>query len=104
MLKELISPLNMHWSLHFGWLDIAEVLIIIGFLYAIYRKFIKNTQAEKLVRGILFLVFFWALSEVLMRIDLTILGMFLRSMVMLISLSLIVIFQPELRRFLGYLG
>ena len=30
--------------------------------------------------------------------------MFLRSIVSLIALSLIVIFQPELRRFLGYLG
>ena len=104
MLKELITPLNIHWSLHFGWLDIAEVLIIVAFLYAVYRKFIKNTQAEKLVRGILIIVLMWAFSEVLMRIDLTILGMFLRAMVMMISLSLIVIFQPELRRFLGYLG
>ena len=104
MLEELIKLLNMHISLKFGWLDIAEILVIIAFLYAVYRKFIKNTQAEKLVRGILFLVFFWACSEVLIRIDLTILGMFLRALVMLISLSLIVIFQPELRRFLGYLG
>ena len=30
--------------------------------------------------------------------------MFLKSVVALVSLSLIVIFQPELRRFLGYLG
>ncbi|MBR1943486.1 diadenylate cyclase CdaA [bacterium] len=104
MIKELLTPLQIQWSLHFGWLDIAEILVIIGFLYAVYRKFIKNTQAEKLVKGILFLVLMWAFSELLVRIDLTILGMFLRALVMLISLSLIVIFQPELRRFLGYLG
>ena len=30
--------------------------------------------------------------------------MFLKAIVMLVSLSLIVIFQPELRRFLGFLG
>lgn len=104
MLEELITPLNMHLSLKFGWLDIVEVIIIVCFLYAVYRKFIRNTQAEKLVKGLLFIVLMWAFSEVLMRIDLTILGMFLRAMVMMISLSLIVIFQPELRRFLGYLG
>ena len=46
----------------------------------------------------------WAFSELLIRIDLTILGMFVRALVSIISLSLIVIFQPELRRFLGYLG
>ena len=73
-------------------------------LYAVYRKFIKNTQAEKLVKGILYLVLAWAFSELLIRIDLTILGMFVRALVSIISLSLIVIFQPELRRFLGYLG
>jgi len=104
MIEELLTPLQIQWSLHFGWLDIVEILVIIGFLYAVYRKFIKNTQAEKLVKGILFLVLMWAFSELLVRIDLTILGMFLRALVMLISLSLIVIFQPELRRFLGYLG
>jgi diadenylate cyclase len=37
-------------------------------------------------------------------IDLRIIGVFFKSLVTLIALSLIVIFQPELRRFLGYLG
>lgn len=109
MLKELITPIliqlnTLKPSIKFGWLDIAEILIIVAFLYAVYRKFIKNTQAEKLVKGILFLALTWAFSELLIRIDLNILGMFLRALVMMISLSLIVIFQPELRRFLGYLG
>ena len=50
------------------------------------------------------MVFAWILSEILILINLSILGVFLKAMVTLISLSLIVIFQPELRRFLGYLG
>ena len=44
------------------------------------------------------------MSEVLILINLRILGLFLKGLVTVISLSLIVIFQPELRRFLGYLG
>ena len=52
----------------------------------------------------MFLAFGWILAEVLIRIDLIILGVFLKSLITLISLSLIVIFQPELRRFLSYLG
>ena len=109
MLNELIQTFQtqlgtMHLSIKFGWLDIAEILIIVAFLYAVYRKFIKNTQAEKLVKGILFLALMWFFSELLIRIDLNILGMFLRTTVLMIALSLIVIFQPELRRFLGYLG
>jgi diadenylate cyclase len=92
----------LHWSL--SWLNVSEVLIIVAIVLTFYRKFIKNTQSEKLVKGIVFLFLAWIFSEILIVFDLNILGIFLKSMVTLISLSLIVIFQPELRRFLGYLG
>lgn len=92
----------MHWS--FTWLNVMEVTIIAVFILAFYKRFIKNTQAEKLVRGIVFLFLAWAFSEVLIAFHLNILGVFIKSLVALIALSLIVIFQPELRRFLGYLG
>lgn len=92
----------MHWS--FSWLNVTEVLVIVFTLLAFYKKFIKNTQSEKLVRGIFFLFIAWGVSEALIAVDLNILGVFIKSLVTLIALSLIVIFQPELRRFLGYLG
>ncbi len=91
-------------NLSFNLLNISEILIIAILIFAFYKKFIKNTQAEKLVKGLLFLAFGWILAEVLIRVDLIILGVFLKSLITLISLSLIVIFQPELRRFLSYLG
>ena len=47
-------------DLSFNWLNFAEVLIIVATMYAVYRKFIKNTQAEKLVKGILYLALAWA--------------------------------------------
>ena len=81
-----------------------ELAIIAGIVLTFYKRFIQHTPAEKLVRGIMFLVFTWIFAEVLNILNLNILGMFLKSLVTLISLSLIVIFQPELRRFLGYLG
>lgn len=92
----------LQWS--FTWLNVTEVLIIVVTVFAFYRKFIKNTQSEKLVKGIFFLFLTWVVSEILIMLDLNILGVFLKSLVTLIALSLIVIFQPELRRFLGYLG
>ena len=92
----------LHWS--FNWLNVSEVLIIVIVVFAFYRRFIKNTQSEKLVKGIFFLILAWLFSEVLIALDLNILGVFIKSLVTLIALSLIVIFQPELRRFLGYLG
>jgi diadenylate cyclase len=92
----------INWS--FNWLNVSEVVVIVTAVLLFYKRFIKNTQSEKLVRGIAFLILGWILSEVLISLDLRILGMFLKTLVTLISLSLIVIFQPELRRFLGYLG
>jgi len=93
---------QLKWSL--TWVNGIEILIIASTLYLFYIKFIKNTSSEKLVKGLFILIFLWIMSEVLTLINLTILGLFLKGMVMVVSLSLIVIFQPELRRFLGYLG
>ncbi len=91
-------------ELTFNWSDFIQIAFLAGLLLFLYKKFIKNTSSEKFVKGILILVCFWVLSEILLRIDLKIIGMFLKSIVTLVSLSLIVIFQPELRRFLGFLG
>ena len=91
-------------DLSFSWTNIVEIFVIVLILWLFYKKFIKNTQSEKFVKGASFLVFLWIFSEILIRFDLKILGVFLKAIVTLISLSLIVIFQPELRRFLGFLG
>lgn len=91
-------------DLSFSWTNIVEIFVIVLILWLFYKKFIKNTQSEKFVKGAFFLVFLWIFSEILIRFDLKILGVFLKAIVTLISLSLIVIFQPELRRFLGFLG
>ena len=95
-----ISTLEMT----FNWSDFIQIAFLAILLLLLYRKFIKNTSSEKFVKGLLILVCAWAVSEILMRIDLKIIGMFLKSIVTLVSLSLIVIFQPELRKFLGFLG
>lgn len=91
-------------ELSFNWSDFCQIVFLTAVLLFLYKKFIKNTSSEKFVKGLLILVCVWVFSEILMRIDLKIIGMFLKSIVTLVSLSLIVIFQPELRRFLGFLG
>ena len=97
------SALNqLKWSL--TWVNIIEIIVIAVTLYLFYIKFIKNTSSEKLVKGLFILIFMWIMSEVLTLINLTILGLFVKGLITVVALSLIVIFQPELRRFLGYLG
>ena len=107
MFEFFVKPLQTQFlnSLsNLGWINTLEILLIVTIVLVFYKKFIEHTQSEKLVRGLLFLFFARIFSEILTMLNLTILGMFLKSLVALISLSLIVIFQPELRRFLGYLG
>lgn len=87
-----------------GWKNVFEVLVIVAVIIFFYEKFIKNTNSEKFVKGVIALVFLWIFSEILVALDLNILGVFIRTVVSLVALSLIVVFQPELRRFLGYLG
>jgi len=107
MLNEILSYLQfqigtLDWSLSLT--NVFEIAIIVGILFFFYKKFIKDSQSEKFVKGVFFLIFLWVLSEILIRLNLKILGVFLKSVVTLISLSLVVIFQPELRKFLGFLG
>lgn len=107
MYESLLIPLQQQLLSifsQFNWRNALEILVIVFVVMLFYRKYIRHTQSEKLVRGLMFLFIAWILSEILYLLNLPILGMFLKALVALISLSLIVIFQPELRRFLGYLG
>lgn len=98
--------LNQLKTLHLtlNWVNVLEVLIIAAFIFLIYQKFIKGTQSEKLVKGIFILLFAWLFSEILIKFNLLILGVFLRTMVSVIMFGAVIIFQPEIRKFLGYLG
>ena len=89
----------------FTWKDIIQVLIVIVILIYVYMKFIKNTQAEKLVRGILlFIIVAWIFSAVLIEFQFEILGQVAQYLLTGILLSLVIVFQPELRRLLVHLG
>ena len=87
-----------------SWMNIGEVFIIAITLLYVYRRFIRNTQSEKLVKGLFFLAVAWIFSYLLIALNVRIIGCFIQLLVFVITLSLIVIFQPELRRLLGYLG
>ena len=99
----LISQLQtINWS--FTLTNVTEVFVIFLILFVIYKKFIKGTQSEKLVKGIFILLLTWLFSEFLIKINLQILGVFLRTMINIIMFGAVIIFQPEIRKFLGYLG
>lgn len=88
----------------FDLIDMIQLLLIFVFLWFVYSQYIKGTHSEKLVKGLMVLIVAWGLSEVLVLVGLSILGFFLKALIAIIVFSLVVVFQPELRKFLGYLG
>ncbi len=85
--------------------DGAQILVIVLIVTYIYMRFIKNTQAEKLVRGILlFIVAAWVFSAVLIALHFEILGQIAQYLLTGIMLSMVIVFQPELRKLLVHLG
>ncbi|MDW2958266.1 MAG: diadenylate cyclase CdaA [Alphaproteobacteria bacterium] len=88
----------------FGLGNLIQVFIIVVCIWLFYSTFIKNTQSEKLVRGLLGLAGLWVLSFVLSWAHLNLLATFLQYTALFLSLSLIVVFQPELRKFVALMG
>ncbi len=86
------------------WLNIIQIFIIGIAVYAFYIGFIKNTSSEKLVRGLFGLGVLWGISFILPWIHLNLLGRFLHWLALFLSVALIVIFQPELRKLLALMG
>ena len=84
---------------------LIQVLIIGLFLWLAYKKLVKNSPAEKTVKGIVFfLVIMWLIGEAFSLFHLRILSGLLKNLIILLLLSFVVIFQPELRRLMARFG
>jgi diadenylate cyclase len=87
--------------------NIIELIILLFLIVTIgvglYRWYVitKGTPTQRLINGAVLVILALVLSKIF---NLRILGGILESIVNIIIFSLIVIFQPELRRLLGYLG
>jgi diadenylate cyclase len=87
-----------------NWTGLIQILIITAMLWMFYRTFIKNTSSEKMVHGLVSLGLLWLASFIMEWMRLNLLAGFLHWTAMILSLSLIVIFQPELRKFFALMG
>lgn len=86
------------------WLGLFQLVIIVAIVWGFYSAFIRNTSSEKLVRGLLGLAALWVISFLFQMLHLDLLGGFLHWVALFLSLGLIVVFQPELRKFLALMG
>ena len=84
----------------FGIKDVLDILIVALIVYKVL-DFIRETRAQQLVKGIFVLVLAFLISDVL---HLYTLNWILRGTMTIGVVALIILFQPELRRGLEYMG
>ncbi|MEN8225130.1 MAG: diadenylate cyclase CdaA [Bacteroidota bacterium] len=82
------------------WIDIVDILLVAVLLYELY-KLLKGTVAINIFFGIVALVLIW---EVVNALEMELLSKILGAFISVGFIALIVIFQPEIRRFLLALG
>ncbi|MDO5441732.1 MAG: diadenylate cyclase CdaA [Bacillota bacterium] len=80
--------------------DIIDIAIISYIVYKLLG-FIRSSRAEQLAKGILFLILIFILSGVF---HLYALNWILKQVLSIGLIALIIVFQPELRRGLEYIG
>ncbi len=86
--------------LNMGFSDIADISIVAFLLYKLFN-YVRQTRAMNLLKGIIFVMLLWALSEIL---NFTVVKFLIRNFMTLGLISLVIVFQPELRLALEKLG
>lgn len=98
VLDSFFSAFNQFRTISF--IDIIDILIV---AYIIYRvmKLLKDTSAERLIKGIIILVGIMLLESML---HLTMISWLLQQALNVGLFAIVVVFQPELRRLLEQIG
>lgn len=81
-------------------MDVIDIIIVAFVVYKVLH-FIRETRASQLVKGLILLLIITNLSE---WMHLNTIYWLLRNTMTLGSIAIIIVFQPELRRALEYLG
>ena len=98
VLDSFFSAFNQFRTISF--IDILDILIV---AYIIYRvmKLLKDTSAERLIKGIIILVGIMLVASML---HLTMISWLLQQALNVGLFAIVVVFQPELRRLLEQIG
>ena len=83
-----------------GILDVLEIIILAFLLYQV-MKWMKNTRAWAVVKGLAVILVFMAIAEIL---DMTTIIWIGKSLFTLGAVAIIVALQPEIRRLIEDLG
>ncbi len=86
--------------LSFDWIDLLDIFLVAILFYQLYRL-VQGTVAMNIFLGILSIYFIWKIVQALkMDVLSEVLGQFINVGI----IALLIVFQPELRRFLLLIG
>ncbi len=95
-IADFLSEIN--W---FNWSKMLLQIVIICYAILWFWRRIAGTHAERLVKGIMVLI---VIALASWWLQLTIITSMLQHIIPAAALALVIVFQPEIRRGLGYLG
>ncbi|MCL2414911.1 MAG: diadenylate cyclase CdaA [Bacteroidales bacterium] len=85
-----------NWFASLRWIDFLDILLVVVVIYQVYRL-IKGTGAHKIFIGLLTIIVLWRLADYL---NLSITAEIFSQIVSVGAIAIVIIFQPEIRRFL----
>ncbi|MFN3871309.1 MAG: TIGR00159 family protein, partial [Aquificaceae bacterium] len=94
--------MNFNWEILkiFSWKDLLDILMVSVFFYGVLY-FLRITRGLQILKGLVILAGFWLLAEI---IGLRTLSWVFEKLWTVGLFSLVVIFQPEIRKALSKLG
>jgi diadenylate cyclase len=89
------------WDIiHPGWRDLLDIGVVGVLFYQVYRL-MKGTRAVPMFLGLLLILF---LHIVVQLMELALISLIFREFATVWAIAIVILFQPELRRFLIHMG
>lgn len=95
----MLNPSNLLF-IQFHWIDAIDILLVAVLIYQLYHL-VKGTVAINIFGGILLIYLLWLIVRAL---NMQLFGSILGKFIDVGFIALLIVFQPELRRFLLFIG
>ncbi len=92
--------LFIHAFIQVRWIDVVDILLVAALIYQIYYL-VKGTVAINIFLGIILFYLLWLVVKTL---NMQLFGSILSKFIDVGFIALLIVFQPELRRFLLFIG
>lgn len=86
--------------IHPGWRDLLDIVVVGVLFYQVYRL-MKGTRAVPMFLGLLLILFIYVVVQMM---ELALISLIFKEFATVWAIAIVILFQPELRRFLIHMG